>query len=46
MGATLLGVLADWKGIVCGFDVCAFLPIVGILTVFLPNLRGFKAKPA
>jgi MFS transporter, FSR family, fosmidomycin resistance protein len=39
MGAALLGVLADWKGISFVFQICAFLPAIGILTVFLPNLR-------
>ncbi len=39
IGAALLGTLADWKGIGFVFQICAFLPAIGILTVFLPNLR-------
>ena len=45
LGAALLGMLADAKGIVFVYDVCAFLPAIGILTAFLPNLdapRGAK----
>ncbi len=36
IGAAALGVLADWKGIVFVYHVCAFLPLLGLLTVFLP----------
>jgi MFS transporter, FSR family, fosmidomycin resistance protein len=42
MGAALLGALADWKGISFVFQICAFLPAIGILTVFLPNLRQHR----
>ncbi|WP_422863484.1 MFS transporter [Endosaccharibacter trunci] len=38
LGAALLGMLADAKGIVFVYDVCAFLPAIGILTALLPNL--------
>jgi MFS transporter, FSR family, fosmidomycin resistance protein len=44
MGAALLGVLADWKGIGFVFQICAFLPAIGILTVFLPNLREHRLE--
>ncbi|PZQ46685.1 MAG: MFS transporter [Rhodovulum sulfidophilum] len=37
--AALLGVLADWKGIDFVFQLCAFLPAIGLLTVFLPDER-------
>jgi len=39
IGAAMLGTLADWKGIGFVFQVCAFLPALGIFTAFLPNLR-------
>lgn len=39
IGAAVLGRLADATGIEFVFRVCAFLPAIGILTVFLPNLR-------
>ncbi|HEX6834262.1 MAG TPA: MFS transporter [Rudaea sp.] len=39
LGAALLGQLADAKGIEYVYELCAFLPALGLLTVFLPNLR-------
>jgi FSR family fosmidomycin resistance protein-like MFS transporter len=38
LGAAVLGQMADHKGIVFVYSVCAFLPMIGILAVFLPNL--------
>jgi MFS transporter, FSR family, fosmidomycin resistance protein len=46
IGAAMLGMLADWKGINFVFQVCAFLPALGILTACLPNLRERKSKAA
>ena len=46
IGAAVLGTLADWTGIQFVFKVCAFLPALGILTAFLPNLKVDKAKAA
>lgn len=46
IGAALLGTLADWEGIGFVFQVCALLPAIGILTVFLPNLREHKPQAA
>jgi MFS transporter, FSR family, fosmidomycin resistance protein len=46
IGAALLGTLADWKGISFVFQVCAFLPAIGILSAFLPNLREHKPEAA
>jgi FSR family fosmidomycin resistance protein-like MFS transporter len=42
MGSALLGVLADKKGIGYVYQVCAFLPLIGLLTGFLPNIRESK----
>ena len=39
IGAALLGKLADVTSIVFVYKVCSFLPAIGILTVFLPNLE-------
>jgi FSR family fosmidomycin resistance protein-like MFS transporter len=39
LGAALLGQLADARGIEYVYRVCAWLPAIGLLTVFLPNLR-------
>jgi FSR family fosmidomycin resistance protein-like MFS transporter len=42
LGAALLGRIADGMGINFVYQLCAFLPAIGLLAVFLPNLR----KPA
>ncbi|MGF1923712.1 MAG: MFS transporter [Bacteroidia bacterium] len=42
IGSALLGRLADAEGITYVFKVCAFLPLIGLLTAFLPNLHGVK----
>ena len=39
LGAAVLGIVADHKGIDFVYQVCAFLPAVGLLSVFLPNLK-------
>lgn len=44
IGAALLGWVADWKGLAFAFLICSFLPGIGILTVFLPNLHEAKHK--
>jgi FSR family fosmidomycin resistance protein-like MFS transporter len=44
IGAALLGWVADWKGLPFAFLICSFLPTIGILTVFLPDLH--KLKPS
>lgn len=42
IGAAVLGKVADVYGIDLVFQVCAFLPLLGLLTVFLPNIEGSK----
>ena len=42
IGAALLGILADWQGIRFVFLLCAFLPAIGILAVFLPNTHAHR----
>ena len=44
LGSALLGILADHKGIIYVYQVCAFLPLIGILTAFLPDIGGRKKK--
>lgn len=43
IGAAMLGALADWKGIVFVFEICALLPLIGVLAIFLPNVRELKS---
>jgi MFS transporter, FSR family, fosmidomycin resistance protein len=44
IGAALLGKLADATSIRFVYHVCSFLPAVGILTAFLPNLNPAERK--
>ena len=39
IGAAMLGALADATSITFVYKVCAFLPAIGLLTVFLPNFK-------
>jgi FSR family fosmidomycin resistance protein-like MFS transporter len=43
IGSAVLGKLADLTSISYVFQVCAFLPLIGLLTGFLPNIEGKKA---
>lgn len=40
IGSAVLGKLADSTSIQYVFNVCAYLPLIGLLTGFLPNLDG------
>jgi FSR family fosmidomycin resistance protein-like MFS transporter len=46
VGAALLGELADHTSIDFVYHVCAFLPVIGLLTAFLPNLERARTIPA
>jgi FSR family fosmidomycin resistance protein-like MFS transporter len=39
LGAALLGQLADLTSIAFVFQICAYLPAIGLLAAFLPNLK-------
>jgi FSR family fosmidomycin resistance protein-like MFS transporter len=43
LGAALLGELADMTSIQTVYQVCAFLPAIGLLTAFLPNIERPRA---
>lgn len=43
IGAAVLGELADWTSIEVVYRVCSFLPLLGLLTVFLPDLDNFHS---
>jgi FSR family fosmidomycin resistance protein-like MFS transporter len=45
IGAAVLGWLADWKGIEYVYNVCSFLPAVGLLTAFLPDVESRRSAP-
>lgn len=44
VGAAALGRLADATSIYTVYQVCAFLPALGLLTALLPNLEGRKPQ--
>ena len=43
LGSALLGNLADHTSIEYVYDICAYLPLIGIVAMFLPNLKKKKA---
>lgn len=43
LGSALLGMLADKTSIDYVYHVCSFLPLIGIITVFLPDI-GIKRR--
>ena len=39
IGAAVMGHIADHWGIVAVYKLCSFLPLIGLLVVFLPNIH-------
>lgn len=46
IAAAVLGVIADMKGIDFVFQICSYLPLLGLLTVFLPNMKQARKLEA
>ncbi len=46
IAAAVLGVIADMKGIDFVFHICSYLPLLGLLTVFLPNMKEARKAQA
>jgi FSR family fosmidomycin resistance protein-like MFS transporter len=44
VGAAVLGILADRNGILWVYHVCSFLPLLGLLAVFLPADNELKRR--
>jgi FSR family fosmidomycin resistance protein-like MFS transporter len=44
VGAALLGKLADARGIEFVYQLCAFLPAIGLLTAFLPTVEAGRKR--
>lgn len=42
IAAAVLGVVADTKGIEYVYWICSFLPLLGLLTVFLPSMKELR----
>jgi MFS transporter, FSR family, fosmidomycin resistance protein len=46
VGAAVLGKLADSVGVDAIYQICAFLPLIGLLAAFLPDLHNTHAQKA
>jgi FSR family fosmidomycin resistance protein-like MFS transporter len=44
IGAAALGTLADRAGIGFVYQICSFLPLIGLLTALLPNIESTANK--
>lgn len=44
IGSAFLGNLADKTSIFYVFHICSFLPLIGVITGFLPNIEGRRKK--
>ena len=44
LGSAVLGALADRTSIIFVYQVCAFLPLIGLITGFLPDIGGRKNR--
>jgi FSR family fosmidomycin resistance protein-like MFS transporter len=46
VGAAALGWLADHIGIATVYEICAFLPLIGLLAALLPDIRQYHVRRA
>ena len=46
LGSAVLGAIADKTSINYVYQICAYLPLIGILTAFLPNINGRRTLNA
>jgi FSR family fosmidomycin resistance protein-like MFS transporter len=46
VGAAVLGALADHLGIALVYQLCAFLPLIGLLAGFLPDVHKYQPAAA
>jgi FSR family fosmidomycin resistance protein-like MFS transporter len=44
LAAAVLGVVADARGISYVYTICSYLPLLGLLTIFLPNMRQLRGE--
>ncbi|MCL2347681.1 MAG: MFS transporter [Planctomycetaceae bacterium] len=44
IASAVLGYIADRYGIVFVYQICSYLPLLGIVAVFLPNMHKIKAR--
>jgi FSR family fosmidomycin resistance protein-like MFS transporter len=46
LGAAVLGEIADLTSIAFVFHVSSYLPLIGLVTWFLPDIEGSRARKA
>jgi FSR family fosmidomycin resistance protein-like MFS transporter len=46
IGSAVLGAIADHRGIAFVFHICSYLPLIGLLTAFLPNIDTRRLRGA
>ena len=44
LGAAALGQIADWTSIETVYRLCSFLPLIGLLTAFLPDIERTRRR--
>jgi FSR family fosmidomycin resistance protein-like MFS transporter len=44
LGAAILGEVADMTSIGYVYKICSFLPLIGLVTWFLPNIEGSRSR--
>jgi FSR family fosmidomycin resistance protein-like MFS transporter len=44
IAAAVLGLIADKNGINFVYEICAYLPLMGVLTIFLPSRRKLRGS--
>ena len=44
IGSAIIGVLADYTSIYFVYQICSFLPLIGVVCFFLPNLNPKKIR--
>ena len=45
IASAVLGRLADATSVIFVMNICSFLPLIGLLTAFLPNLKDYQPEP-
>ena len=45
IAAAVLGVIADHQGVEFVYRLCAWMPLMGVLTIFLPREAAMVAVP-
>lgn len=45
IAAAALGTIADARGIEYVYMLCSYLPLLGLLTIFLPNMKDARQSP-